>query len=544
MKRPILINYYCLHGQDLMTNKSKMAKKKNLVEAVQEPVVMTFDGTSAVKSKCRRIGDDYYIIGNVNIENSGQVYFIDGTWYRINTQKIGWDNETKKYSLISSLMQGIVDVKNYVPVIGYFTPDRFKNIACHKYGINTITAISEEVALKLPGAVRDIQLGRITWHPDKGLNGLKNPGLHSKQRYASFDTSIYGYNNNSGVDISMEAFNEYIEAGRLKIGTIADKLAPYLKQFSFGAELETCYGTVPECELFKNALIPVKDGSIPGHEYITIPHEGAIGLQALMNATEALSNWTGVNQACSLHIHVGNVPRDKEFIISMYMLCYMLQHELHEVVAPYKKDVHYLANKNQGAKDHCKYLTSLEMFRNKIYSVPEEQKSKEVDATFERIFTWLNDGNPASGAHNFRNGKHVRQQSPKWEWRSRYYWFNFCNLVFSNNKTVENRLHSGTVNTTKTLNWLLITIAMVNFALNNQEQIIRGKTKYSLEDIINWHFCDGGNGDVIANYLNEYILNRKSEYFNLQMREDMYGNEFENRIIGFQDIKTLESKLK
>lgn len=533
---------------------NKMTKKKNTkiataapaAPAITDPTVITYDGIAAPKSICRRIGDNYYTIGSLDKKDSGQVYELGGVWYRVNNGKVVWDYENEIYVLTSTpnLVSGIVDVVNGAPVYGSFTANVYKNINCSQWGIDNFVAISEDVAMKLPRAVRDVQQGRITWSTNKNIAGLQHPGLHNKSKYNNFDTSIYGFSGNPGADMSSDLFTDYVDSGQFTIEPLVKALAPYMKDYTFGAEFETCLGTVPENELFKLGLVPVKDGSISGHEYITIVHKGEVGLQAIINSADTLSNWTEVNQGCSLHFHVGNVPRTREFIISMYMLSYMLQHELHEVVAPYKKDVHYLANKNQGAKDHCKYLSSLGLFNNNIYNVPDTQRKGEIDSSFERIFTWLNDGNPSTKQYNFETRLHVRHERPKWEWLSRYYWINFCNMVFGNSGTVENRLHSGTVNSTKTVNWLLITLAMVDFAINNQEQIIRGKTKYSLSDIIDAYFKGSDNGDVIAKYLNDYILNRKQNYFHLQMKGDMYGDEFVNSTTGFQDIRTLTKKLK
>ena len=41
--------------------------------------------------------------------------------------------------------------------------------------------------------------------------------------------------------------------------------------FTIGLEFETSVGNIPWMDLHENALIPLYDGSITGHEYVTLP---------------------------------------------------------------------------------------------------------------------------------------------------------------------------------------------------------------------------------------------------------------------------------
>jgi len=531
----------------MSTKKSKNKFAAPTLAAVSEPSVVTYTGDTYPKSACRRIDNDYYLIGDKNIKDSGQVFLINDVWYRLSTNKITWDYRKEEYVIISSstLIYGLVDVtKDKEPVMGYFTPDDLKDIMVYDYGASEFMAMDENMALKLPNAVRCVSDGAIVFSKLKNVNSLSRFEKHAKRNYPSFDLNNYGFANNPGVSLVKERNAKYIKSKEFTVNPTIAEIAKFLKGYTFGAEFETACGTLPTKELLKTGLIPVKDGSISGHEYVTLVHQGELGLQLLMDAANALSTWTTPDQYCSLHIHIGNVPRTKEFIIAMYMLSYMLQHELHEIVAPYKKDVGYLASKNHGAKDHCKYLQSLNLFGNRIYDVPKEQKQREIDVVFKNVFAWLNDGQGENVRNNFGTGVHVRQDRPKWEWQSRYYWMNFCNLVFSPHHTVENRLHSGTVNPTKTLNWLLITVAMIDFAINNQEEIIRGKTKYALEDIVNRYYRVSDSGNIIADYLLAYIRDRKNNFFNLSMMGDMYGNEFVNKNTSFEPWEVLIKRLK
>lgn len=508
---------------------------------IAENPVVTFDGTVADKSRCRRINKEYYIIGDVKTKDSGQVYQIDGTYYRESTGKITWDYQNKEYVLVNdSLVYGIVDFVDNAPVFGYFTPNFFRNCEMYQYeryvNKTTTLCISDKVALSFSNVARDIVKGCYVYDlTGATLKGFENSGIHSKSKIPGFDMGNYGFKNNEGISKLEDGFQDYLASeNEFQILPFINNLSKFLKDYTFGFEFETYNGNLPVKELYKNLLLPVKDGSITGHEYVTLPLSGAEGLQVVYNACKALSKWCGVDKHCSTHIHIGNVPHDKEFIIAFYMLCYQLQMELHEMVAPYKKDVHYLANKPQGAKDHCKHIPSLGLFQNNIYTT--DNKKAAIDSYFERIFTWMNDGNPSNKSHNYENGIHIKHDRPKWEIESRYHWINLFNLVFSSNKTIENRLHSGTLSATKSINWLFITIALIEFAKINQEEIIRARTKYKLDDIIQVVFGGTKEGNNLVDYLKEYIINRKNNYLKLLMKHDYIGNEFDNNDTEFPPI--------
>lgn len=63
----------------------------------------------------------------------------------------------------------------------------------------------------------------------------------------------------------------------------------YLKDVTFGIEFETSkIKFVPNDILMKYGLIPLRDGSIRGYEYTTIPLTGTEGIQDLYYICKAL----------------------------------------------------------------------------------------------------------------------------------------------------------------------------------------------------------------------------------------------------------------
>ena len=63
------------------------------------------------------------------------------------------------------------------------------------------------------------------------------------------------------------------------INKTVEKFAPALKDLTFGVEFETVNGAVPAFKCKQLGLMPLRDGSIAGLEYATIPLQGEKGLQ-------------------------------------------------------------------------------------------------------------------------------------------------------------------------------------------------------------------------------------------------------------------------
>src|SRR6056297_3098841 len=98
--------------------------------------VVTYDGTKALKSNCRKYNNKYYEINR-------QCFKMDnGRYYRIDTDKIIYDYEIKKYVLRSDdYIKGIVGFDEDTPIYRYFKPNKFKNVNIHRIG----TALSEKI---------------------------------------------------------------------------------------------------------------------------------------------------------------------------------------------------------------------------------------------------------------------------------------------------------------------------------------------------------------------------------------------------------------
>jgi hypothetical protein len=78
-------------------------------------------------------------------------------------------------------------------------------------------------------------------------------------------------------------------------------------------------------------LAPLRDGSISGMEYVTIPLQGAPGLATLELACENLKKFTAYTTNESLHLHLGGTQTTKEYIGTLYTLLAILEKEFYSM---------------------------------------------------------------------------------------------------------------------------------------------------------------------------------------------------------------------
>ncbi len=173
-----------------------------------------------------------------------------------------------------------------------------------------------------------------------------------------------------------------------------------------------------------------------------------------------------------------------------------------------------------------------------------EDYEKYVNDNITKIFYWLSQNMNGSGYNPGAECNRKQQTHPvsqKWNRKNRYHWVNLMNSMFSERNTIEFRLHTPTVNSQKTINWLFICNAIVRYAILNSRTILMSNKKISLDDVMEYY----GNtfrvpqADFLSRYLKAYIQERK-EYFaadfkkgNVMSKEEMltdkqYEFKFEN----------------
>lgn len=364
-----------------------------------------------------------------------------------------------------------------------------------------------------------------------------------KESFPVFSEGVYrnikiNYNASAEASTFNKILTEYhlLEPTR-KINKDSYKLAKLLKGLSFGIEFETSCGRLREQDLSILGIIPLRDGSIKGFEYTTIPYGmkdsslketgfRALGkdLNTLKKVCEELQNKTKINNSCSMHLHIGGARKDKLYLIALYMLAYQLQDEMFLMQPKFKEDaIKYLGLQ----KNYCQKLNHLDLFKNCIFDKSSILKSNycdNVDLHFNNIFKFLSGGYDIGSKFNRKN--HIHPYQRKWERMARYHWVNLVNCVFSDSGTIEFRLHASTLNFTKVLNWILICSAIVKYAETHTKEIVSGSLgKIDLNTILlgySNNFRDkktvNSYGLFIYNYLTAYVKERKN-YFKEQFQK-------------------------
>lgn len=296
-----------------------------------------------------------------------------------------------------------------------------------------------------------------------------------------------------------------------------EKYEQLLGNKSFGIEYETSKGYIPKRYLYKTGLIPLRDGSLDGGiEYTSLPMSGSTGLQSVLNQCSALNHYCKIDDRCSLHIHVGNVPRTKEFGLALYILFTRIQNELFEIIPPYKRDLEWISRRG---KDYCKPLRTLRFSPKSLIDKDDNLIKEKVNSAFSNLFLFLTENEAESKKYNFDTGLHPKHGAGKWNYKSRYYALNLINLYFSKYKTIEFRMHTPTLSQDKTLNWLFICVAIARYAEQNIVKILKGQEKIDLTEIIYGYYDNfsGTNqiieqGKNLADHLLGYINQRKDDF--------------------------------
>lgn len=489
--------------------------------------VVTFSGNTVLRDKAVRISGQYY-------EKHKECVFLPplehekskSNWFRIDHSSIGYNYDTKSYDKITrmranGLVEGFVDNNTKA----FFTLNALKNPVLFSDYRATIPiyALNKEIAIKL-GYIEDIATGK--YYDTANLTKLELKTITTKRKvdYRDLSLNYHANDSNSSYVKILAAHNKYLQS--IEPNNESLRLAEMLNNLSWGVEFETSNGTIPSQIISNLGLVPLRDGSVSGFEFTTVPLSGAKGLTVMKDMCEELSNRCCINLSCSLHVHLGNIPRERKHALAFVKLGYLIQDDVFNMVPSYKKDprnrVEELANKE---KDYCKKLPSFKFFTTTI----DTSNSDTVYTKFQEVFKFLNQSNNDGSSvqnseteyHNFEN-----RRSPidaKWNQYGRYYWLSIFPYVFNNSGTVEMRLHQPTLNFHKTINWLLINAAIVNYVIYNTDKILQKDFTITLNDIVGSYKTLFDQKDdesqvndpfkvSIANYLLAYIKDRTNKY--------------------------------
>lgn len=445
---------------------------------------------------CRKIKDKYYLVDE-------DCFLIEGKWYSKNSKLVTTDHETGKFVVINKtpLTYGIIGINSDGSErMGYFTENKYKNVWAHTGQFRDVRALNTEILLK--GNFIE-SLGKGVWHFKGSLNKEQIARMNRIDEKKVWTNK--GYNIEDNVDEFKEKMAMYAKAP-IKVTANAVKYGKFLGDITFGSEIETGSGFIPDHIQYQTGVVICRDGSIDNAEYVTVPYSGPKGLCTLDLLAKYMSERTSINIKCAFHIHLGTLPTDRLFIVSLYALSIKIQEELFKMFPYYKTEPEGIKAKNYTKKTR---KLGIGMYDK---SMTKAQFTEYIDDSYYRIATFLNDGNNPGPDFNRRNNNH--RQRNKWERVQRYYWLNFMNMFFSPRRTMEFRLHQATTNGQKMINWLFMCNAIVKYAEANALAILGSAENIPLKNVLNYYADTFKTKDAkfLSAYLNAYVKDR-TQYF-------------------------------
>lgn len=337
-------------------------------------LVTTISGKELPINECRKFNNQWYQIGDINKEDSGDCYSIEGRYYRFETGTIVFDHEIKQYSLKKdNMVQGVIGVREEELIYGYFTVIANKNIEIvNTKSLGTVYGLNDQIFKDNRYYRERLSTGKF-YHIAKlqaaEFNKILKPTNEYKHSlpYDSKDCLHKFIDNYDKLEVPIT--NTYI-----------DKYAKELKDYTFGLEFETTAGLITSRLLNNSGLIPLRDGSISGIEYVTVPISGAKGLQTVINDCKMLSERTKYDNSCSLHLHIGNIPRTKEFVLAFFKTVCFIQDEIFTMFPLYKKYNFGLKNKN-----YCAPFPAIKLLSEMDNIITD----KNIDANYNILHKYL-----------------------------------------------------------------------------------------------------------------------------------------------------------
>lgn len=504
-----------------------MKKDNDIAEKLveQEVMVIAIDKMEYPEKDCAKIFNNYYLKGKVGVKDSGHAYYIKNRW-RTN---VVWDHSFGKYVDPTDgpdLVYCIVDengTKGFASPIGEMTTYMGETYLTSKllpkdipsvpilplnsmWDENTKHPITEN--FNASSNYSSLQNKKCSTLADKAIKPCSKAFYHFRPKLKSlknyhehiFRTGQVYSLADMNFNIKKKLHEEFTQK-LAKTPNIFKELSKHIP-YSIGLEFETSTGTIPNPVCVDAGLIPLKDGSIQGMEYTTIPFKGPQVVDSIVRACLALVNYTTVNHNCSLHVHFGGLPKDRLFILSLFKVWHEIEEEIGCLNVINKRSHKFIKQKLNPNKDHCQPLPDL--------NFPRVLTKEKISEMYAKMISVVNAGHRPDGEFNVKGKKHIYDNGAKWNIKGRYYSMNIMNYLYGKSETVEFRLHAGTVNPHKTLNYVLILNAIIKYCVKHGNEIFNPYNRASLKGIL--HSIYGNS--YLFTYLYDYIEERKNAFFN------------------------------
>lgn len=336
----------------------------------------------------------------------------------------------------------------------------------------------------------------IYFNRSKGCYSLTEPDNNIVFAHGSFPYSFERHYSTRYLEEMFQAKNQVKEN---IIYNYIDEL-PY----TFGLEFETAAGYIPEEELYRVGLIPLRDGSISGLEYSTIVLGGDKGLNILREQIDVLKEYTIFDKECSLHIHYGSFTLTPEVLLRLNNL--FATSDIASYAVPWAFTT---SNYKKNGKDYCKMNSSFMSFNN-MYK-------KLVGRAY---FGDLYQPHPSDTSGD-----------RKWNILSRYKALNLINaMCYDHNKTAEFRFLRPTYNFDKILVWLFVLGAYIKYAEDLKNKAIKN---ISLNRIISTVYST-----KLSNMLIRALFLQKEVVQTQSLVQDFYGMrvDIEDQILTYKNL--------
>lgn len=505
-------------------------------------VVTTIKGEELPRKQTRYISGNYYKIGDNKIENSGDCYLINDKYYRADTGYIIYDHRNKEYAVANKeqfISKGVIDFNDKdEPIFGGFSirndTDIIEIVINTKYYI----LLNEEIVKKTSLYLECLKNGKYynRYSLPSHIFAKAQPCDHNLKNTLNYDSRTI-------LKSRMQIFDNVSE--NKEISKTVAKWTPYLKNLSFGLEFETSKGFVPDRICKKLGLIPLRDGSIGGLEYVTIPHKEEKGVQSLIESLEELSKRTEYDDKCSLHLHIGNIPRTEEFILALFKLLCFMQDDIFSMFPLYKKY-------NFGYKR--KHYTKPFDLNKTLFLMDSEINSTNIKSNFNVLFEELSGGLSYSSYNNdlneIRNHPSDPQGNSKWNIKSRYMSINLIPLIFGNKETVEFRIHTPTYDVDKVMFHLFICSSLINYARKYQNNILKSSRflrNVNFLNILRGLELPSSLIEPLHRYIKErqdFVYNKNADS-NIHFKEDEFisynkihwiDNKYNSKVLNYRDL--------
>jgi len=406
-----------------------------------------------------RIGSKIYKLDSPNIAED---YFNPGQYVvKENSRNCFTNLDKNGKGLTESLVyHNVNDGHKFIVFI--VTPKR-GNCEEQRFDANKLDILIEN------GYVEHLKDGK--WYHNSWVSELKNSkekGIYRKTK--AFKSSKQYTDKKSQFQFGLDSPTYLISEG---------------KKYTFGIELETCKGYLPQwldsklnytCEY--DGSLKDSDGNTYGGEYVTGVLKGDMGFKHLKLLCSELSKRCSINYRCGSHVHIGDVNFNQEFIVYFYKLCLMLEKEIFDTLPPSRRNNEYCKKLRKFNID----LTRLSNFESAI------EYNNYIESIYNEILLWVSTKKEFDSTYMNKKNDHPRGAKCQYDHSSaRYSWVNLVPALFNTRHngayTVEFRPAAGTTNYIKVRNWTLLCMAIVYVAENNK-QLLNFNKSITIEDVL------------------------------------------------------------